>query len=224
MNRCDYLSRDTDRELHHFGLCRCALYPSTAPRRLPWTRTDIERLLGLMNVTLIEQPENVFVAHDPARALVVPSIGPGEPGHRLDELVIRVACADYIHGPLTVAQAQEQLARIGVELSGTLRRTGWVWIAFHPASDYSIEGMYTLTHLIDMATSHVRYLGVAGSYQPVITEITRQAPRTAQRRGRPDAARRPHARLSREETTSLDLFTGSTSLCGSPEKEEASVP
>jgi hypothetical protein len=212
-----------DAELHRFGLCLCALYPEIRPARLPWVRADIERLVGLMGFVLVENPDGTFYAHDPTRGLYNPhNPAYGLAYDRLGDLVISVGCAHSLAGPMTAAQAREQLERWGMTLTGSMHRTwGWVWVAHHPASDHHIDGGFNLAHLVDMARSHLRYLG---TYQPVL-ELVADTPKP---RLRPEALRalarpkllaigpaprraRPLPRAEPSGQIALDLFAGGAS-------------
>jgi hypothetical protein len=88
----------------------------------------------------------------------------GEPEERLDELVIRCACARALAGPLTADAARAALATLGMELRGSQRGyRGWTWEVQH--LDHAAEALNTTFHRLQVrlnATSphhpqHARY-------------------------------------------------------------------
>ena len=221
MSHCNQYGDPVDAALHAFGLCTCAVYQNRPPRR-PWQRADIEHLLALMGWELQPSPHGGFHGHDPARMIFCPDPQlAGEPAERLDELIIRCACARSLAGRMTAAEARAILEPLGVTLVATHQGwRGWVWEVVHAASDWRSDAGFTLAGLVETARSHLRHLGYAPS-QPVLTDLTTQTPKAV---GRPEQRRadarprlitgRPSGRRARPPganptpAVQLDVFTG----------------
>ncbi|RRR66035.1 MAG: hypothetical protein EI684_21450 [Candidatus Viridilinea halotolerans] len=241
MSHCRHGLDPIDAALHAWGMCLCALY-SPRPPRPPWSRADIDTLLGVMGWELRPAPQGGWYGYDPARELFVPNPHgeAGEDAAHLDELVVRCACARALAGPMTVAEARAILTPLGIDLHGGHRGSrGWRWQAHHPMNDWRSLAYFSLSEVVAVSQRYLHGLQTARN-QPVLTQLTAQAEPSAQRTTQRHTSARPRlattiigngGRRTRSQLSppsaaptqpTLDLFNGSTRP--SPDRTKPATP
>ncbi|MBX0329115.1 hypothetical protein K2Z83_15665 [Oscillochloris sp. ZM17-4] len=176
------------------------------------------QMAGLFGFTLHQLSNGRWVARDEARGLQTPDGAGISTAHATDDLgnlVVRARCADSLAGPMTIAEATEQLARLGFELRGGHHRTfGQEWWATSQAREVSTGTWLNLKRVLSAARAIVVADGLVERRQERMVDLTLQLqpldldPRPRLRpiaSAREEAAARPAAGAAEQLSLGLDV-------------------